>query len=94
MGKFAIHCVTITDSAQTPIYLHCYCSETLSCTFALLGGGDTVSVVIVATDIGLPVKPDQLLQAIKGAIAKTTPMIVVFVSGGPVDITTSTAEVY
>ena len=41
------------------------------------------------TDIGLPGKQDQLLQAIKGAIAKTTPMIVVLMSGGPVDITTA-----
>ncbi len=41
------------------------------------------------TDIGLPGKQDQLLQAIKGAIAKTTPMIVVLMSGGSVDITTA-----
>ena len=46
------------------------------------------------TDIGLPGKQDQLLQAIKGAIAKTTPMIVVLMSGGPVDITTAKVYVY
>ena len=44
------------------------------------------------TDIGLPGKQDQLLQAIKGAIAKTTPMIVVLMSGGPVDITTAKVQ--
>ena len=41
------------------------------------------------TDIGLPGKQDQLLQAIKGAITKTAPMIVVLMSGGSVDITTA-----
>ena len=41
------------------------------------------------TDIGLPGKQDQLLQAIKGAITKTTPMIVMLMSGGSVDITTA-----
>jgi hypothetical protein len=45
------------------------------------------------TEIGLPGKQDQLLQAIKGAIAKTTEMIVVLMSGGPVDITTAKVEV-
>ena len=46
------------------------------------------------TDIGLPGNQDKLLQAIKGAISKTTPMIVVLMSGGPVDITTAKVELH
>lgn len=44
------------------------------------------------TDIGLPGSQDKLLQSIKGAISSTTPMIVVLMSGGPVDITTAKVE--
>ena len=41
------------------------------------------------TEIGLPGDQDKLLQQIKAAISKTTPMIVILMSGGPVDITTA-----
>ena len=39
--------------------------------------------------IGLPGKQDQLLTTIKGNISSSTKMIVVLMSGGPVDITTA-----
>ena len=81
------------DSAQAPIYIHCYCSGTVAMHMCMQffffwihrEGHDR-------TDIGLPGKQDQLLQAIKGVIAKTTPMIVVLMSGGPVDITTAKVQ--
>ena len=44
------------------------------------------------TDIGLPGNQDKLLQSIKQAISSTIPMVVVLMTGGPVDITT--AKVY
>ena len=44
------------------------------------------------TEIGLPGNQDKLLQQIKAAISKTTPMIVILMSGGPVDITTAKVQ--
>ena len=41
------------------------------------------------TDLGLPGKQNDLITTIKGAISSTTPMIVVLMSGGPVDLTTA-----
>ncbi len=41
------------------------------------------------TNIDLPGNQDKLLTAIKGALPANAPMIVVLMSGGPVDITTA-----
>ena len=41
------------------------------------------------TDIGLPGKQNDMITTIKGAISSTMPMIVVLMSGGPVDLTTA-----
>ena len=76
-----VRCVSIDKLHHTSPYIHY--SVTLTYIHIVHSEGHD------RNSIGLPGKQDQLLTTIKGNISSSTKMIVVLMSGGPVDITTA-----